>query len=175
MSIQAYIGLIYLFIVIALSVVFLLVWKGSKPKVDFERYHDRFSRIGTIWLVVLIAIGAMFTLATLPLIHYPGVAAPLSEQRQIVKVDAFQFGWVIEPKEIKAGTQVEFVVTSRDVNHDFGVFNANGVLLFQVQAMPKYTNRAVYTFDKPGTYKVICLEYCGLAHHVMMTTFEVVP
>ena len=90
-------------------------------------------------------------------------------------VEGRQFGWVAEPKQIKAGMPVEFKVTSRDVNHGFGVFDSRGVILFQVQAMPKYVNRAIYTFDKPGTYKIVCMEYCGMAHHVMNETFEVIP
>jgi cytochrome c oxidase subunit II len=34
-------------------------------------------------------------------------------------------------------------------------------------------NRLVYTFARPGRYRVLCLEYCGLAHHGMNSEFEV--
>jgi cytochrome c oxidase subunit 2 len=47
-------------------------------------------------------------------------------------------------------------------------------LLFQVQAMPGYVNQVEYVFDKPGTYHVVCLEYCGVAHHAMTAEFTVV-
>ena len=175
MSIQAYIGLLFLLSVIAITGVFLLVWRISKRNVDPNSCMPLFSRIGTIWIFAIIVMGAALTLTTLPLIHYPGVAGPVPEPRQIMTVEGRQFGWVFEPKQVKAGIPVEFRVTSRDVNHGVGVFNANGVLLFQVQAMPKYVNRAIYTFEKPGTYRVVCMEYCGMAHHVMYTTIEVVP
>ncbi len=39
--------------------------------------------------------------------------------------------------------------------------------------MPDYTNRLFYTFTGPGHYYIICLEYCGVAHHVMNSEFEV--
>jgi cytochrome c oxidase subunit II len=39
--------------------------------------------------------------------------------------------------------------------------------------MPDYTNRLFYTFNVPGHYYVLCLEYCGVAHHAMNTEFDV--
>jgi cytochrome c oxidase subunit 2 len=39
--------------------------------------------------------------------------------------------------------------------------------------MPGYTNVIRYTFTTPGTYRVRCLEYCGLGHHTMVTQFTV--
>jgi cytochrome c oxidase subunit 2 len=51
--------------------------------------------------------------------------------------------------------------------------DASGRLLLQVQAMPGYVNQVQYTFDTPGTYHVICLEYCGVAHHAMAADFTV--
>ena len=49
----------------------------------------------------------------------------------------------------------------------------DGALLTQVQAMPGYTNRLIYRFDRTGTYTVRCLEYCGIFHHFMLTKFIV--
>jgi len=42
------------------------------------------------------------------------------------------------------------------------------------QAMPNYVNVLRYTFTEPGTYRVYCLEYCGLAHHEMAADITVV-
>ena len=62
---------------------------------------------------------------------------------------------------------------SFDVNHDFGIYDAAGRLLGQVQAMPGYTNHFVYVFQAPGAYTVRCLEYCGLGHHMMTASLTV--
>jgi cytochrome c oxidase subunit 2 len=48
-------------------------------------------------------------------------------------------------------------------------------MLAQVQAMPGYTNSVHYTFDKPGKYKILCMEYCGVAHHSMIANLTVLP
>lgn len=69
--------------------------------------------------------------------------------------------------------RIEFVVTSADVNHDFGIYNSKGVLLAQTQAMPGYHNKLQYEFTQKGDYSIVCLEYCGLAHSFMMGTIHV--
>ena len=68
---------------------------------------------------------------------------------------------------------VRFDVTSADVNHGFGIYTREGRLVAQTQAMPGYVNRLRLQFDRPGTYRVMCLEFCGLSHHVMTGVIEV--
>jgi cytochrome c oxidase subunit 2 len=69
--------------------------------------------------------------------------------------------------------RIKFIVTSDDVNHDFGIYNNKGVLLTQTQAMPQYKNVLEYVFTHKGDYSILCLEYCGLAHGFMMGTIHV--
>ena len=69
--------------------------------------------------------------------------------------------------EVPADTLVEFRVTTLDSTHGFAVYDPNGAIIAQTQAMPGYINRLRIRFDKPGFYGVLCLEYCGAAHHIM--------
>ena len=41
--------------------------------------------------------------------------------------------------------------------------------------MPGYINRLQYTFTSSGTYHILCLEYCGLVHHQMISDLIVKP
>jgi cytochrome c oxidase subunit 2 len=59
------------------------------------------------------------------------------------------------------------------VTHGFGVFNAAGEFQFQAQVIPEHTVLAIWTFTKPGTYQVVCYEFCGVNHHNMLGQFEV--
>jgi cytochrome c oxidase subunit II len=70
---------------------------------------------------------------------------------------------------------VEFHLRSRDVQHGFGVYDGNK-LLFQVQVPAKGQTEQdlVHTFSKPGTYDVLCMEFCGFQHHTMRGTLRVV-
>lgn len=78
------------------------------------------------------------------------------------------------PLEVPANRLVEFAVTAADVNHGFGVYDDQGNLIAQTQAMPGYTNRLRMVFPRPGTYHVLCMEYCGTIHHTMVSSFTVV-
>jgi cytochrome c oxidase subunit 2 len=84
-----------------------------------------------------------------------------------------QWSWEIAPQEVPVGRPVVFKVTSNDVNHGFGVYDPDGTMLFQTQAMPGYVNQVSYTFTKPGKYRVFCMEYCGLVHHDMLDEINV--
>ena len=71
------------------------------------------------------------------------------------------------------GAAVEFRVTTLDVNHGFSLYSPDGRLVAQTQAMPGYMNCIRITFDRPGTYTVLCLEFCGMSHHRMRGVVEV--
>lgn len=90
-----------------------------------------------------------------------------------VNVTGEQWAWKIDKASIPAGKVVIFSVQTKDVNHGMGVINEAGTLLFQIQGMPGYVNQVRYVFDTPGTYRVICLEFCGVAHHDMNDQFKV--
>ena len=84
-----------------------------------------------------------------------------------------QFYWSIVPNRFPVGSRVRFDVTSADVNHGFWIYDPHGHLLGSVQAMPGYHNLLDLTLSTPGTYHVLCFEFCGIDHHLMQSTFEV--
>jgi cytochrome c oxidase subunit 2 len=116
------------------------------------------------WFVAVVVILVSLLMATIFFTPY-GVTA--AKGAQVVKIRAVQFAWLIPPTTFKVGRQVEFELTSLDVNHSFAVYSPRGVLLFQVQVMPDHWQDYVYTFPKPGVYEVVCLEYCGVGHDLM--------
>ena len=122
------------------------------------------------WLVGVLGALAVLLFSTIFLAPYGESAGA---DRQVVRVEARQFGWRIVPGTIRTGRPVEFRMTSTDVSHGFGLYDDHDVFLKQVQVMPDREQRLVYTFDKPGTYHVLCMEYCGLDHDKMETTIEV--
>lgn len=70
---------------------------------------------------------------------------------------------------------MEFVVTSEDVTHGFALYDSDRRIVAQIQAMPGFVNRVRHHFTEPGKYEVLCLEYCGLAHHAMVAEINVAP
>ena len=126
------------------------------------------------WLfgaLLLIFVGV--TYATLHRFPIPLQHAPLGIH-QVVDVTGQQWSWQIDPVTVHAGSPVEFRVTSKDVNHGFAIYAPDGRIVTQTQAMPGFTNKIVHTFMQPGTYKVMCLEYCGVGHAPMVSQFKVI-
>lgn len=118
----------------------------------------------------LVVLGIVVTVASLR--EWPHRTA--GTDALVVNVTSGQWWWETDTTEIPVGKEVEFHVTTEDVNHGLGIYNDTNRLLFQVQAMPGYTNKVVYTFEEPGTYEILCMEFCGVGHHDMINEFEVV-
>lgn len=113
------------------------------------------------------AVVCYFTLVSWP--H----AAPAEGEHVTVTVTGEQWAWEMSRDTVLPNKPVVFAVTSKDVNHGFGVYDENGTILFQTQAIPGYVNKVAYTFAKPGTYRVFCMEYCAGIHHDMTSEFRV--
>ena len=125
-----------------------------------------------VYVLAIAVIFMAFWAFTLPFI--PIVSFGKLEPTQYVSAQAQQFSWTLNSTRIVANQAVEFIVTSKDVTHGFGVYSPNGTLLMQEQVMPGFDNDFVYTFKDTGVYTIRCLEYCGFGHPTMVTTFTVV-
>jgi cytochrome c oxidase subunit 2 len=157
------------------AVAFAYAIAHSRAVADDEDAVQRQAyRVRRWWFVGLVLLGVGVTVASLrpfPLVDQ----AIASGAPQVVKAVGHQWQWDLSQTRLTAGIPVEFDVTSGDVNHGFAIYGPDQRIVTQTQAMPGFTNRLLYTFDVPGKYQVLCLEYCGVAHHGMVTEFEVVP
>lgn len=167
---QATIAIVFAFIAVTLTGVFVAVALRSRGSLPFERVKAVGYRLRRPWLIALSVLLACGVIVSLTLLPYPGGA----EARVKVAVTGGQFYWTMSPPELPAGGTIRFDVTSADVNHGFGVYDPDGVLLGQVQAMPGYTNHLELKLEEPGTYLISCLEYCGIKHHEMFREVKVV-
>ena len=73
--------------------------------------------------------------------------------------------------QVPADSTVTLHITSPDVMHGFEVVGTN----VNTMVIPGQVTEVTVDFDEPGTYSVVCAEYCGSAHHLMEGTLEVVP
>ncbi len=156
--------------VVVLILIFVYVGLNSREK--SEGAADSVSRFRgwVFWILVVAFVPIIgYTLRGLPYAPAPDATG----EPVIVKAVGYQWRWDIEPARIPANRPIAFQVTSNDVNHGFAVFDENLKIIAQTQAMPGYTNVLHMRFDRPGTYRILCLEYCGLAHHKMMAELTV--
>ena len=166
---QTTIAIVFGGIAVALAVVFAIVALQTRREVPLERVRRVAYRIRPAWLGFLTLLLAGAVGVSLFLLPYSRGA----EATASVEVTGGQFYWSMSPKRVPAGSRVRFEVTSADVNHGFGIYDPQGKLLGNVQAMPGYTNRLELSLDEPGSYLISCLEFCGLKHHEMSREFRV--
>ena len=173
--------LLWIFLIAAtlIAVVFIIVYQSSLTAPEDgsglkDAKRKRFFFIGILASVLVILLA--MTLPKSPYFLHKD-ATPAA----VVHVRAAQYDFNLsyteelsyDDMELPVGQVVEFRVRSKDVTHGFGVYNDNYELVTQTQAMPGYVNVLRWVFNEPGTYHVLCLEYCGMSHHNMSSSFIV--
>lgn len=148
----------------ALLACFWWVLARSQSVVPLEQVAPKAYALRTklLWLV----LGAGAVIALLTLTPWPHDAKASAVTRHI-DVKARQWAWELSSTDVKVGEVIEFRVIADDVNHGFGLYDNNKRMVAQIQAMPGFTNKVRYRFEVPGQYEILCMEYCGVAHHGM--------
>lgn len=149
--------------------------RGRRREFDLERAKGRENRFA--WVIV----GLLIVLAIASAFAIPYSDTSVGADGEVVEVEAFQFGWRVDPPSVPVDTPIEFRARSADVQHGFGLYDGTK-LLAQVQVPANRPDGAakfgdeqhlVHTFDEAGTYDLLCLEFCGSKHHAMTARIEV--
>ena len=96
-----------------------------------------------------------------------------------VKVDSRQWAWSFEyPNGLKSadlvvpvGRDLRLQMSSQDVIHSFFI----PALRIKQDTVPGMTTYSWFRADSPGTYDILCAEYCGERHSAMLAKLIVVP
>ncbi len=179
---------LYIFLIWSAITAAIFVYVGTSNKNPGELSLPVYKRVRALLFFGLTIAAVAFLWLTLPLMPYPdeGVtpdrviyvstkqfAFKMSDQ-PISREDALNDEVFLSIEPIKAGELIEFRVSTADVTHGFGIFTPQGTVLTQTQSMNGYVNRLRHRFSEPGTYPVLCLEFCGIGHHTMKSQLQVV-
>ncbi len=172
MDLQGRIIVSYGIMAAAVLAIFIIVGlRSGGPVLAQDVVQPKAYALRRWWFWILLVVLVVAFGVSLPFFPY-GSAQAAGEATHITVV-ARQYSFDNLPASVPLGVPVVFEVTSADVNHGFAIYDPNDQLIAQVQAMPDYVNPLPMTFREPGHYTVRCLEYCGLAHHLMQAGFEV--
>jgi cytochrome c oxidase subunit 2 len=180
---------ITIFLIWSTITVAIFVFVARSGRSPGELPLKAYKRNRVIFLFCLGTAAVLLLFLTLPLTPYPdeGVvpdrviyvsgkqfAFKMSDQ-PISREDALDDEVFLKVKEpIRTGELVEFRISAADVTHGFCIYNREGKVLTQTQAMTGYVNRLRHRFSESGVYPVLCFEFCGIGHHTMKTQLEVV-
>jgi len=91
-----------------------------------------------------------------------------------VYVAGMRFNWDGLPVVLEAGREYDVHLSSYDVQHGFSI-RPEDTLSKQInlQVFPDHEWVVPMTFDEPGTYHVVCNEFCGRGHRTMHGTLVV--
>lgn len=160
-----------LVLITLVAIVFLyFAVSAARAPVEARAKTSARWRNGIFWTLMIVfvpVIGYSLTRMPYPL---PGNA---SADTIVVQAASRQWSWTLSQDRFPAGRTIEFHVSSDDVTHGFAIYDSQLRVVTQTQAMPGYTNVLRHVFTEPGVYQVLCLEYCGLAHHAMIARFTV--
>jgi cytochrome c oxidase subunit 2 len=177
----------YFFLVLALVIGGVFVWVARSTRSGRDIDYTAANRGRQRFFIVLTGVLVVGLALTLPRMPYP---AELQRPDRVVYVAGKQYAFVLSESPIAAtaeeeeaaisgsvevpkGSLIEFRVSTLDVNHGFSLYSPQGALMAQTQAMPGYVNRLRVRFEQPGSYTVLCLEFCGMGHHRMRGVVDV--
>lgn len=163
--------LISLLFMAVIAAIFIWVVVGAAQRSDAASNPYRFR---ALLLSVIVAVGVGLAVATLSPWPFAAHAHSAVAADVVINVTGHQWRWQFSQDTVRVDQEVEFHVTSADVNHGFALYRNKTQLLTQTQAMPGYVNKLRYRFTEPGEYEVLCLEYCGVAHHGMAAKINVI-
>jgi cytochrome c oxidase subunit II len=177
------------FLVVSGLIVVFFSWVAASTRSARDLDTQSAYRLRRRFFVVLTLFLLVMLILTMPHMPYPDdeqkpdrIVFAVGKQfsfgisdRPISTDEEWEAATSATPVSIPAGTLVEFRITSFDTNHGFSIYSPSAELLGQTQAMPAYVNRLRMRLVQPGTYRVLCMELCGMGHHRMRGVFNVRP
>lgn len=95
-----------------------------------------------------------------------------NEYQLTILASAFDYDVGTDDKivQVPKGATVHISATTKDVIHGFEIAGTNANMMLEPGYISTFTN----TFKDTGKFTLVCNEYCGIGHHLMSATIEVV-
>ncbi len=136
-------------------VMMFVVWPAlGGQNVDIESWRVTEAEFAALTQAFIEEHGTGETIGGVPVVAPPPGDVYLMASR-------FQFRPVLQ---LKKDEKYRFIMSSTDVQHGFSLQPDN----FNFQLLPGYVSAIELTPEKTGEYQIVCNEYCGLGHQVML-------
>ncbi|MGI9384804.1 MAG: hypothetical protein ACR2PO_16760 [Methyloligellaceae bacterium] len=158
--------------------LYIVYRRASAGEGAGESSEHGISRAKTAWLTAVVVLFFAINIGSIKYIPAISTARAVAAGQDIVDVQVTAQSWSYEfsQQEFTVGEAVRFTAKAADTVHGFAIYHPKGRILFTMMLIPGVSpSSLIYTFKDPGTYKVRCLEYCGIAHHEMNDEIIIKP
>ncbi|MEI7704606.1 MAG: cytochrome c oxidase subunit II [Deltaproteobacteria bacterium] len=168
----------FLVVIIGLTVLFVIRYRARASRPGPEASPDHSTKLEIFWTAIpLLLVFVIFAASTKVYLAMTELEPGANPQR--VQVTARKWSWWFDhaggkgSKELHVlvGRPVELVLASTDVVHSLYVPQFR----LKQDAVPGRFTRMVFTPTVPGTYPILCTEYCGTNHSTMSAVAVVHP
>ncbi|MCE7869739.1 cytochrome c oxidase subunit II [bacterium CPR1] len=135
---------------------------GVRSKVDAQAFRERHQRFVKDYQVMVDGQPLMDGKDK----NIPVVAPPPGSE---VYIQASMWTWS-PVLRLQKGATYSVHLSSVDLNHGFSLYPLN----LNLQVVPGYDYNLKMTPNQTGEFRIICNEFCGIGHHMMVGKVEVV-
>jgi cytochrome c oxidase subunit 2 len=168
----------FLALIVAVTVTFVWRYRVRASRPGPEVSPDRDTRLELLWTFIPLAL-VMVVFAASTQVYLAMTSAEPGASPLTVQVTARRWTWRFDHAggkgsnelHLVSGRPAELVLSSTDVIHSLYVPEFR----LKQDAVPGRYNKMVFTPTRPGTYAVVCAEYCGTNHSRMDATVVVHP
>jgi cytochrome c oxidase subunit II len=161
------------FLIVFFMVLFLVRYRKSRNPVPVELKENNL--IEAVWVIVPTLLALTMFLYGLTGFNFLRNAP---KDSLIVKVHSRQWSWLFEYANgkkspdlvVPLGKDIKCELTSADVIHGFYVPSFH----IQQDALPGITTYAWFKATETGSHYILCSQYCGLKHSLMLANLIVV-
>ncbi len=169
----------FLALIIALTILFVVRYRRRPGRMEAEPSPDHSTKLELFWSIIPLAlVMAMFVMSVRA---YQHMMRPEGSTQPALKVAVTgkKWSWWFDHPEGKGAPELhlvanrpaELVLSATDVIHSLYVPEFR----LKQDAVPGRFTRMRFTPNVPGTYPILCTEYCGTDHSRMLSTVVVHP
>jgi len=152
-------------------IVILAVFRSTRHRKDDTYDREEITHNEDRWAMVV--GGFLVTVLVLTIVNTPYFRAKKPfDNAPKVAITGQQFAWTVNPPQAKVG-KLRIIARTRDVSHAIGLYDPDNVLVGQVNVITGGTQELDVELKKPGIYRILCLEFCGINHDIMRNTLRV--
>lgn len=169
----------FLALILALTVLFVVKYRKRAGRTEPEASPSHSTKLELFWSIIPLAlVMAMFVMSARAYVKMTQAEASTKGALK-VQVTGKKWSWWFDHPEGKGAPELhvvanrpaELVLSAVDVIHSLYVPEFR----LKQDAVPGRFTRMVFTPTLPGTYPILCTEYCGTDHSRMLSQVVVHP